>query len=422
MLARARFANKPRLRPLLRYIVEQTLAGRKPSEHEIALDVFERPEFRGGPEETIVRTQAGILRRVLDDYYRNEGQADDLRISIPKGAYVAVIASAERPIAEAGSPQGDVVDSPDIMVEAVLVIRAKIKFSELTRLRELEADGYEKIARIANTFSTKLKCSRYGSVVLYFETTQEGFDAIITAYQFDELQEVGGYPLDGVRLRDEQDFLILLANTRALETCFSAITDVSKPALDRIQLLVANPTTFDYDVTLRLVLHHSEDLTQWAKVLDREFQLPKHDGFFLYQIFFARKPFPAIIHHPPKYANYNMMGAGLVRRNLPSASWFEDEIQKVVNYRYQAPFSRGWLRAEVVVASYGQTAAVHEPKLAVDVSVIPPKAQSRKARKGQTIDGVPDYLLMPDVNVSIVFVRTRDFASGRWKRLGAGIP
>ena len=141
MLARARFANKPRLRPLLRYIVEQTLAGRKPSEHEIALDVFERPEFRGGPEETIVRTQAGILRRVLDDYYRNEGQADDLRISIPKGAYVAVIASAERPIAGGGSPQGYVVDSPDIMVEAVLVIRAKIKFSELTRLRELEAFG-----------------------------------------------------------------------------------------------------------------------------------------------------------------------------------------------------------------------------------------------------------------------------------------
>lgn len=327
--------------------MEETLAGRKPTEHDIGINLFERPDFVGGEDETIVRTQVGILRRVLDLYYSQEGQNEDLRITIPSGTYVAVFGPNNKAVSE--SPEAAATETSEVadcLVEAVLVIRAQIKFSELTRLREIEADGYAKLARLANTFSTKIKYSRAGSIVLYFDTDQDGFDEVISAYQFGELREIAGYPLETVRLSYEQDMLLLSRNTMALERCYSTFTDVSKPTLDRIQLLVANPTTFDYDVTLRLVLHHSEDLTRWGKVLDREFQLPKHSGFFLYQIFFARKPFSPIIHHPPKYANYNMMGAGLVRRNLPSASWFEGEIRKVVNYRYQAPFSRGWLRAD----------------------------------------------------------------------------
>ncbi len=109
ILNSADFDAPERNRRFLRYIVEETLAGRSNQikAYAIATSVFERaPDF--DPQlDSIVRIEAGRLRRSLDNYYLREGADDPIRIMIPKGSYVPAFepASARAPIGNA-SPSG----------------------------------------------------------------------------------------------------------------------------------------------------------------------------------------------------------------------------------------------------------------------------------------------------------------------------
>jgi len=58
-------------------------------ESRIAADVFERGESFDSTADSIVRTQASLLRKRLSEYYAAAGPAEDLRIELPRGAYVA---------------------------------------------------------------------------------------------------------------------------------------------------------------------------------------------------------------------------------------------------------------------------------------------------------------------------------------------
>ena len=79
-----------RLCSFLRYIVTETLAGRgdKIIGYTVGIDVFARPESFDPSVDTIVRVEAGRLRRSLDQYYREEGADDPVEILVPKGTYV----------------------------------------------------------------------------------------------------------------------------------------------------------------------------------------------------------------------------------------------------------------------------------------------------------------------------------------------
>ncbi|MEQ8825211.1 MAG: hypothetical protein RIC14_12640 [Filomicrobium sp.] len=90
ILASALFADAPRLKRFLGYVVDQSLAGRSDrlKGYAIGLEVFDRNEDFDPQTDTIVRVQAGQLRKRLDLYYADEGSTDDLRILIPKGRYV----------------------------------------------------------------------------------------------------------------------------------------------------------------------------------------------------------------------------------------------------------------------------------------------------------------------------------------------
>lgn len=90
ILESADFRSSESLRAFLRFVVEETLAGRT---HEIkaytvAVRAFNRnPDF--DPQtDTIVRVQARRLRRALDHYFLTEGVDDPIRISIPRGTYI----------------------------------------------------------------------------------------------------------------------------------------------------------------------------------------------------------------------------------------------------------------------------------------------------------------------------------------------
>lgn len=92
VLASSEFAGRAVLRKFLSYVVEKDLAGRSHEikEYTIATEVFGRSESFDGVKDSIVRMQAGRLRRALERYYASNGALDPIRIEIPKGTYVPV--------------------------------------------------------------------------------------------------------------------------------------------------------------------------------------------------------------------------------------------------------------------------------------------------------------------------------------------
>ena len=91
VLASRSFVTATRARRFLTYIVEQTLAGQTAGIKELVLgtEVFDRPSDFDPKVDTIVRVEAGKLRKRLEEYYANEVRsAAAVRIEVPKGSYV----------------------------------------------------------------------------------------------------------------------------------------------------------------------------------------------------------------------------------------------------------------------------------------------------------------------------------------------
>ena len=92
VLQSALFVRSPTLANLLSYLCEKTLAGEgdQIKEYSIAVDVFARPDSFDQDVDSIVRVEANRLRKRLADFYKSEGAAQAMRISIPIGQYVPV--------------------------------------------------------------------------------------------------------------------------------------------------------------------------------------------------------------------------------------------------------------------------------------------------------------------------------------------
>ena len=86
------FVRSRLLSKFLLYIVAETLAERQSeiTEHQIGVQVFDRPANYRSVEDNIVRTYARQLRRRMAEYFVNEGASETLRIEIPLGGYVPV--------------------------------------------------------------------------------------------------------------------------------------------------------------------------------------------------------------------------------------------------------------------------------------------------------------------------------------------
>ncbi len=83
------FAGADRLKEFLRYIVQESIAGRgdKIRGKNIAQDVYGRKSQKDISTANVVRVDAGRLRRRLEVYYSDEGAKDPLRIQVAKGGY-----------------------------------------------------------------------------------------------------------------------------------------------------------------------------------------------------------------------------------------------------------------------------------------------------------------------------------------------
>ena len=90
ILASAPFRNSKRYPVLLRYVVEQTLAGHGDSlkERTVGVEAFQREPDYDTNIDPVVRITAGEVRKRIAQYYHEEGHGDELRIDLPAGSYV----------------------------------------------------------------------------------------------------------------------------------------------------------------------------------------------------------------------------------------------------------------------------------------------------------------------------------------------
>ena len=90
IIASSAFDASLRNRAFLRFVVEETLAGRgdKIKAYTIATSVLGRDEAFDPQSDPIVRIEASRLRRSLERYFLLVGQDDPIRIDIPKWGYV----------------------------------------------------------------------------------------------------------------------------------------------------------------------------------------------------------------------------------------------------------------------------------------------------------------------------------------------
>ena len=91
IIASSAFDASPRNCTFLRFVVEETLAGRgdRIKAYTIGTSVLQRDETFDPQADPIVRIEAHRLRRSLERYYLIAGKDDPIRIDIPKGGYVA---------------------------------------------------------------------------------------------------------------------------------------------------------------------------------------------------------------------------------------------------------------------------------------------------------------------------------------------
>lgn len=84
------FREAHSLQGFLRYVVEKTLEGKDAEikERSVGVDVFHRAAEYDPGSDAVVRVQASILRKRLNEFYEHAGAGDDVRIEIPKGGYV----------------------------------------------------------------------------------------------------------------------------------------------------------------------------------------------------------------------------------------------------------------------------------------------------------------------------------------------
>jgi hypothetical protein len=84
--------SSPSLSRFLRYVVEETAAGRGGAikEYTLGLNVFDRGDEFNPRLDPIVRVQARNLRSRLEKYYASQGVDDPIIIELPKGTYVPV--------------------------------------------------------------------------------------------------------------------------------------------------------------------------------------------------------------------------------------------------------------------------------------------------------------------------------------------
>lgn len=100
LLVHSLFSQSKRYPALLRFVVEQTLAGNadQVKERSIGMEVFGRPPGYDANADPVVRVTAGEIRKRLAQYYYDPAHGDEIRIELPTGSYVPVFQRFQEPV------------------------------------------------------------------------------------------------------------------------------------------------------------------------------------------------------------------------------------------------------------------------------------------------------------------------------------
>jgi hypothetical protein len=92
VVAGSHFARSPLLSKFLLFIVAEAIQGRDSeiTEHQIGVQVFDRPPGYRTIEDNIVRNYARQLRKRLAEHFADEGSDETTRIDVPVGGYAPV--------------------------------------------------------------------------------------------------------------------------------------------------------------------------------------------------------------------------------------------------------------------------------------------------------------------------------------------
>lgn len=146
ILASQHFDASERNRHFLSHVVEETLAGRadRVKAYTVATEVFGRDPTFDPQFDSIVRIEAGRLRRSLERYYLTDGRTSSLRIDIPRGGYAPVFGCTEPVALPRSLPR-----SPRVLVTAFEEEGDQSSFPTFTR-------GFTRLLIIALTRFTGL--------------------------------------------------------------------------------------------------------------------------------------------------------------------------------------------------------------------------------------------------------------------------
>lgn len=138
------FVNSPRMSRFLRFIVEETAAGRAASlkEYVVALRVFDKAESFDPTVDPTVRVEASKLRAKLARYYEAEGRGDALIIEIPKGRYGARFRARADSLQNGSSAVEANVASPSTGGVAAIVDGVRGEPREFTGPREVQRPAF----------------------------------------------------------------------------------------------------------------------------------------------------------------------------------------------------------------------------------------------------------------------------------------
>lgn len=114
------FETSPRNRVFLELAVESTLAGRRISGYDVAVEAFGRAPNFNASKDPIVRIECSKLRKALEIYYLKSGRHNPLRLTIPKGGYQVLFRRTE------GRDQAAAGRAARLDAESAALLRAAI--------------------------------------------------------------------------------------------------------------------------------------------------------------------------------------------------------------------------------------------------------------------------------------------------------
>jgi hypothetical protein len=123
--------RSPLLSDFLLYVCDRHIRNRSSelTEQQIGVHVFGRREGYNSNDDNIVRNYARTLRKRVEEYFATEGRHEDLKLEIPRGAYVPVFCSRplgkphqhETPQILAATPSVETVPSRQSPAASVLI-------------------------------------------------------------------------------------------------------------------------------------------------------------------------------------------------------------------------------------------------------------------------------------------------------------